>query len=52
VTHTAILDELRQPVKDLHDHVPAVFDGYRSLASATLGDAAPRAFEAFREFTR
>jgi alkylhydroperoxidase/carboxymuconolactone decarboxylase family protein YurZ len=40
VTHKAILDELRQPVKDRHDHIPAVIDGYRSLASAALSDSA------------
>jgi len=40
VTHKAILDELRQPTKDLHDHIPGVFDGYRALASAALGDGA------------
>ena len=40
MTHKAILDELRQPVKDLHDHIPAVFGGYRALASAAMGDGA------------
>jgi AhpD family alkylhydroperoxidase len=40
MTHKQILDELRQPVKDLREHIPAVFDGYSALASATLGDGA------------
>lgn len=40
MTHKEILDELRQPVKDLRDHIPAVFDGYRALSSAALNDGA------------
>lgn len=28
MTHNEILDELRQPVKDLRDRMPAVFSGY------------------------
>ena len=38
MTHKQILDDLRQPVKDLHEHIPAVFEGYRALSSAALGD--------------
>ncbi len=40
MTHKEILDELRQPVKDLHEHIPAVFEGYGALSSAVLGDGA------------
>lgn len=38
MTHNQILDELRQPVKDLREHIPAVFDGYAALSGAVLGD--------------
>ncbi|HUF98389.1 MAG TPA: carboxymuconolactone decarboxylase family protein [Ilumatobacter sp.] len=40
MTHKQILDDLRQPVKDLHEHIPAVFEGYRALSSAALADGA------------
>ena len=40
MTHKEILDELRQPVKDLREHIPAVFEGYRALNAASLGDGA------------
>lgn len=40
MSHKTILDELRQPTKDLHDHIPGVFGGYRALAGAALGDGA------------
>jgi hypothetical protein len=40
VTHQEILDELRQPVKDLRDH----------LDGGPVAVHAPRAFEAVREF--
>jgi AhpD family alkylhydroperoxidase len=39
MTHKEILDELRQPVKDLREHIPAVFQGYGALAAA-LSDGA------------
>ena len=32
MTHKEILDDLRQPVKDLRDHIPAVFDGNGALS--------------------
>jgi len=40
MTHDEILDDLRQPVKDLYDHIPDVFAGYRALSSAALADGA------------
>ena len=40
MTHKEILDELRQPVKELRDHIPAVFSGYAALNAAALGDGA------------
>lgn len=40
MTHKEILDELRQPVKDLRDHIPAVFEGNGALNAAVLGDGA------------
>lgn len=43
MTHKDILDELRQPVKDLREHIPAVFDGYARLNAAALADGAPDA---------
>ncbi len=35
-----ILDELRQPVQDLRDHMPAVFEGYGALSAAAFTDGA------------
>lgn len=83
MTHKHILDELRQPVKDLREHIPGVFEGYGALNTAAIADGvldaktkelialaiavtkqcdgmnggpgtvhAPRAFEAFQEFTK
>lgn len=40
MTHKEILDELRRPVKDLRDQVPAVFEGYAALNAAAMGDGA------------
>lgn len=40
MTHKEILDELRQPMKELRDHIPGVFEGYGALNSAALGDGA------------
>lgn len=40
MTHKETLDELRQPVKDRRDHIPAVFDGHGALNAAVLGDGA------------
>lgn len=40
MTHKEILEELRQPVKDLREHIPAVFEGYGALSSAVLGESA------------
>jgi AhpD family alkylhydroperoxidase len=34
------LDELRQPVKDLREHIPAVFQGYAALSAASMADGA------------
>ena len=40
MNHKEILDELRQPVKELRDHIPEVFSGYAALNTAALGDGA------------
>lgn len=40
MTHKAILDELRQPVKDLRVRIPAVFQGYAAISSAAMADGA------------
>jgi len=40
VNHKEILDELREPVKDLRDRIPDVFSGYARLNAAALGDGA------------
>ena len=35
-----ILDELRQPSRDLRDHIPAVFEGYGAVSGAVFADGA------------
>ena len=35
-----ILDELRQPVRDLRDQIPKVFEGYGSLSAAAFTEGA------------
>jgi len=40
MTHKEILDELRQQVKDLREHIPAAFEGYGALHAAVLGEGA------------
>ena len=35
-----ILDELRQPVRELRDQIPAVFEGYGALSTAAFADGA------------
>ena len=40
MTHKQILDDLRQPVKDLREHTPGVFQGYGALSGAAMGDGA------------
>jgi AhpD family alkylhydroperoxidase len=40
VTHKRILDELRQPVKDLREHIPDVFEGYAALSGNAMVDGA------------
>ena len=40
MAHKEILDGLRQPLKDLREHIPAVFQGYGALNAAALGDGA------------
>ena len=40
MTHKEILDDLRQPVKELRDQIPAVFEGYGALNGAVMGDGA------------
>lgn len=39
-TAKQILDELRQPVRDLHEQIPAVFEGYAAINAAVLTDGA------------
>lgn len=40
MTHKEILDELRQPVRALREHIPAVFEGYCALTGAVFVDGA------------
>lgn len=40
MTHREILEQLREPTKQLHDRIPSVFDGYRSLHRAAFTDGA------------
>lgn len=40
MTNKEVLDGLRQPVKALRVHIPAVFSGYAALNAAALGDGA------------
>jgi AhpD family alkylhydroperoxidase len=40
MTHKEILDELRQPVRDLRRHIPGVFEGYGATHAAAMGDGA------------
>jgi AhpD family alkylhydroperoxidase len=40
VTHKEILDELRLPVRELRERIPAVFEGYGALSGAVLADGA------------
>lgn len=35
-----ILDDLRQPVRDLRDQIPEVFSGYAAMTAAVFGDGA------------
>ena len=35
-----VLDELRQPVRDLRERIPAVFEGYGALHAAAFADGA------------
>jgi AhpD family alkylhydroperoxidase len=35
-----VLEELRQPVRDLRERIPGVFDGYRAISKAVLADGA------------
>ena len=38
MTHKEILDRLVEPTKQLHDHIPSVFEGYRAQHRAAFGD--------------
>jgi AhpD family alkylhydroperoxidase len=40
LTHREILDELRQPAKDLRQHIPTVYEGYAALGKAAMSDGA------------
>lgn len=40
MTNRELLEELREPTKALRDHIPDVFDGYRSMSSAAFSDGA------------
>ena len=50
MTHKETLDELRGPVMDLRDHIPAVSEAYAALNPPGLGDGALDAKAAFPEF--
>jgi hypothetical protein len=47
-TRKEILDELRQPVKDLRPHIPTVFEGYGELNTPVLSVAALEEHRQFR----
>lgn len=38
MTHKKILDDLRDPVKELRERIPAVFEGYGALNRAVFTD--------------
>ena len=38
MTHREILDQLRQPTRDLREHIPSVFEGHASLNRAAFAD--------------
>ena len=40
MTHKEILDDLRQPVRQLREHIPAVMQGYGAMNSAVFADGA------------
>lgn len=40
MAHKEILDELRQPVRELRERIPAVFEGYGALSGAVFVDGA------------
>ena len=39
-TAKQILDDLRQPVRTLRDHLPAIFEGYGAMSAAAMADGA------------
>jgi AhpD family alkylhydroperoxidase len=40
MTHKEILAELRQPVRELREHIPDVFHGYAAMSGAVFVDGA------------
>lgn len=40
MTHKDILAELRQPVRDLREQIPQVFEGYGAISAAVFTDGA------------
>ena len=40
MSHKEILDALREPVKELREHIPAVFEGYAAFSTAAMADGA------------
>jgi AhpD family alkylhydroperoxidase len=40
MTHKVILDELRQPVQALREHIPSVLEGYGALSGSVFVDGA------------
>lgn len=40
MTHKEILDELRQPARDLRERIPEVFSGHAALSAAATADGA------------
>ena len=40
MSHKQILDDLRQPSRDLREAIPALYEGFAAMNAAALGDGA------------
>lgn len=40
MSHKQILDDLRQPVRDLRGQIPALFEGFAAMNAAVMADGA------------
>ena len=51
-THTEVIQELREPTRDLRHAIPDVWQAFGELHHSAVADGAvrPRALAAFREF--